>query len=420
MRKLPLAIIGLLWLTAPLAAQQKRLWVLRSPGEMVEYDPATFAAKQTVKVPDEALHSPQSIAVNHLGQILSVPAPSLPLAASDMQSPHMVWLWNGKAASTLDRGVTREVAATGSNQAVTESAPSVYLSADGQHLFWFSNLARRLQREDIDLSVADTWQAWQTDLNGAGRDDLASVKLPECRCPTGTCEESCPFGLVWVPDGGAESFFLMTQFVAGKTESLYKTSTLFKEEGGKWTANPLLGPLRRVLDAASGGSIIVEAIPDTGCCGWSNQSNDQTLVHNNGKTVTIFDEQATYNNADYDVSFFTSNARLSPELGFIAMTIAATAQANQPIQLSEQGQADPEESKQIRKALAELPAVEVKTLADPPRRVAFLPHATLVGWLNERELLLMEDRVLVAYNVKTTARRRSNIRVEDAAHVYLR
>jgi hypothetical protein len=143
-------------------------------------------------------------------------------------------------------------------------------------------------------------------------------------------------------------------------------------------------------------------------------------VHNSGRTVAIFDEQATYKNADYDVSFYTSNAQLSPKLGYAAMTILATAQANQPIQLSEQGQADPEESKRIRKALAELPTVEVKTLTDIPRRVAFLPHATLVGWLNERELLIVEDHVLVAYNVNTSARRRSNIRVEDAAHVFLR
>lgn len=420
MRRLLLAIIGLLWLSAPVSAQQKRLWLLRSSGEMVEYDPTTFAAKQTVKVPAEVVQSPQSVAVNRLGQILFVPALSLPLAASDMQSPHKVWLWNGHTAVTIDRSVTREVSATGSNQAATESAPTPYLSADGQHLFWFANRARRLQREEVDLSVTDTWQAWQTDVNGAGREDLVSLKLPECRCRTGTCEESCPFGVVWAPDDGVSDFFVMTQFVAGKTESSYKTSTLYKEESGKWTANPLAVPLRRVLDAASKGAIIVDAIPDTGCCGWLNQSNDQTLVHNNGKTVTIFDEQATYKNADYDVSFFTSNVWLSPELGYVAMTIAATAQANQPIQLSEQGQADPEESKQIRKALAELPAIEVKTLADALRRVAFLPHAMLVGWLNERELLIVEGHLLVAYNVNTSVRRRSNIRVEDAAHVFLR
>src|SRR5690242_2628897 len=133
--------------------------------------------------------------------------------------------------------------------------------------------------------------------------------MPDCRCPTGTFEESCPFGEVWAPEEGVEKFFLMTQFVAGKTEPVYKASTRYQDDGGKWTATPLTEPLKRVLDGASGGSV-VEAIPDTACCGWSNQSNDQTLALVEGKTRPLFDEQATYRNADYDVSFYSSNARL--------------------------------------------------------------------------------------------------------------
>ena len=63
-------MVGLLLLTAPLLGQGKRLWVLRAPGEMVEYDPATFEAKQTVKVPAEILQSPEKVRVNRVGQIL--------------------------------------------------------------------------------------------------------------------------------------------------------------------------------------------------------------------------------------------------------------------------------------------------------------------------------------------------------------
>jgi len=43
-----------------------------------------------------------------------------------------------------------------------------------------------------------------------------------------------------------------------------------------------------------------------------------------------------------------------------------------------------------------------------------------VGWISERELLIVEDHLLVAYNVATGSRRKSTIRVEDAAHVFLR
>ena len=64
--------------------------------------------------------------------------------------------------------------------------------------------------------------------------------------------------------------------------------------------------------------------------------------------------------------------------------------------------------------------MEVKSMEDPPRRVAFVPHATLVGWISEKEILIVEDHVLVAYNIGTGARRKSSVRVEDAGRVFLR
>jgi hypothetical protein len=413
-------VASVLLFALPSLAQGKRLWVLRPPGEMVEYDSTTFAVKQTVKVPAEALKSPANLAVNRLGQILFAPSLSLPLSDEDASAPHKIWFWNGRAAVTIDEGVEHKAEDRGSNQALTELAPLPFLSAAGNHLFWFANEQRRLEREQIDLSTTTTWQAWRTDLAGEAREEIASLKLPDCRCPTGSCEESCPSGVVWVPDTGVENFFLMTQFVAGQTTAVYKASSRYQESGGKWSPEELAKPLQRVLDAASGGSVIVEAIPDTGCCGWSNQSNDQTLALTNGKTVTVFDEQATYKNPDYDVSFYTSNAKLSPQLGSVAMTIVSTAQAGKPIQLAEQGEANPDESQRIRKGLTELPAVAVKSMEDSPKQIAFVPHAMLVGWISEKELLIVEDHLLVAYSVATGARRKSTIRVEDPARVFLR
>lgn len=415
-----LQLIGLLMLSMPLLAQGNRFWVLRASGEMVEYDPATFAAKQTVKVPPEAVQSPANISVNRLGQILFAATVALPLSKEEAEAPHHVWFWNGHTAATLDLGVKREVIGAGSNEAVTETAPVVYLAADGAHLFWFANQSRRLQREGVDLSTVTTWQAWQTDLNGGIREDLATAKFPDCRCTTGTCEETCPYGMVWIGKSGVKQFFLMTQFVAGQTEAVYKATTGYREDAGKWLADPVVEPLQRVLDASADRKTILEAIPDTGCCGWSNQSNDQTLVLGDGRRRTVFDERAAYQNPDYDVSFYTSNARLSPGLDSVAMTIVSTAEPNKPMQLAEDGQANPEESQRIRKGLAELPAVEVKILDDSPRRVAFLPHATLVGWISEKEILIVEDHLIVAYNVATRARRKSSVRADDAGRVFLR
>ncbi len=418
MRKLISTLCVVLLFVASLAAQGKRLWVLSARGEMIEYDSATFAAKQTVKVPPETVASPQNLSVNRLGQMLFAPSVSLPLAEGDLAAERRVWFWDGHAATTLSREVSRSTAAIGSNLAITESAPLPFLSSDGVHLYWFSNQARRLQRDNIDLSTKTTWSAWLTDLAGAGREDVASVTMPECSCPTGSCEESCPYGEVWVPNDGVGKFFLVTQFIAGQTQAVYKSSARYGESGGKWTATALDPPLRRVLDAANGG--ILEALPDAGCCGWANQSDDQTLLRLHGNTLTIFDELAAYKNPDYDVSFYTENGRLSPDVSSVAMTIVATAQPNKPIQLSEEGQANPEESQRIRKALLDLPAVEVKSVEDVPRRIAFIPHATLVGWISDKEILIVEGHLLVAYNVVTGARRKSSVRVEDAAHVFLR
>ncbi len=413
-------LCAILLLTSPLFAQEKRLWVLRAPGEMAEYDPATFAAKQVVKVPAEAVQSPENISVNRLGQILFETPVSLPLSEDDAKSAHKIWFWNGHSAATIDQGLKRDLTVAGSNHAVAESSPVAYLAADGAHLFWFANEARRLQREGVDLSTTTTWQAWQTDLNGAGRQDLATSKFPDCRCATGTCEDSCPYGLLWTPENGLANLFLMTQFIAGQTEAIYKATTRYQQDGGKWTATPMAEPLQRVLDASSDGTVIVEAIPDKGCCGWSNVSNDQTLVLVNGKARTVFDELASYKNPDYDVSFYTSNAKLSPDLRLVAMTIASTAQPNKALQLTESGEANPEELLRIRKAVADLPAVQVMTLQEASGKVTLLPHATLVGWISEKEILIVEDRVLVAYNLGTGARRKSGVRVEDAGKVFLR
>src|SRR5260370_18095029 len=288
MRKLISTLCVVLLSAVSLAAQGKRLWVLRAPGEMVEYDPSTFAARQTVNVPAEAAASPSNFSVNHLGQMLFAPPISLPLADGDLAAERKVWLWDGRAATSLARDVSRSTATTGSNLAITESAPVPFLSSDGTHLYWFTNQARRLQRDGVDLSTKTTWSVWLTDLAGAGRQDVVSVALPECSCPTVSCGESCPYGEVLVPDDGLGKFFLLTQFVAGQTQAIYKATSFYEESGGKWTATALDPPLRRVLDAGNAGAIL-EAIPDTGCCGWENQSDEQSLLRLHGKALTVVD-----------------------------------------------------------------------------------------------------------------------------------
>jgi len=406
-------------LIAP-AAAQRRLWILTQPDLIVEYDPATFAPKRTLKIPAEILKIPRILQINHKGQMLFAPNTDDP--SPDVgKSGERFWLFDGQSATMLGRGIMRITGHAGSNDKVTETSPWPFLSAEGSHLYWFANQFNKLERDNVELSVSTTFQAWRSDLSGRQREELASFEIPECRCPTGSCSENCAEARFWLPEEGVDDYFVLTRLILGQTETKYLSSTLYeKSEGPSWSSTDLSQPLQRVLDIAEHGSVIISAALDTGCCGWENQSNDQTLLLSYGRTVGLFDERAQYKNPDYDVSFFTENAKLSPQMASVAMTIDASAKSSAPIQLSEQGQANPPESQRIRKALTELPAVAVVSAVDPSKRAAFLPHSVLVGWLNEKEILIVENHLLVAYDVVAGTRRKSAIRVEDPAFVFVR
>jgi hypothetical protein len=419
MKRFLASILLVICCTTLLSAQSVRLWVLTEPKSILEYDPVTFARKQVVSVPDEVLKAARIFQINRKGQMLFAPN-------SDDPSPDVgkgedkFWLWDGHAATLLGRETIRISSQAGSNQKVTEASPWLFLSADGNHLFWFSNQFSKLTRENVELSVNTTFRAWQSDLTGKAKHDLATFDFPECRCATGTCSETCPEARFWVPDGGVEDYFFLTRVTQGQTETKYLSSTLYQESETTWTGKDLPEPLQRVLDIGEHGSVVISAVLDTGCCGWENQSNDQTILSTDGKTVVLFDERVQFKNPDYDVSFFTENAKISPEHAHVAMTIEASAKSSAPIQLSEQGQANPAESLRIRKALTDLPVVEVVSAVDPSKRSAYLPHAFLIGWLNAKEILILENHVLVAYNVSAGTRRRSTIKVTDPSFVFIR
>jgi hypothetical protein len=67
-----------------------------------------------------------------------------------------------------------------------------------------------------------------------------------------------------------------------------------------------------------------------------------------------------------------------------------------------------------------MPAVEVVNAADPTKRSAYLPHAYAVGWISDKEILVVENHLLVAYNVASGTRRRSTIKVADPSFVFVR
>lgn len=413
-------VASIAFLATSAFGQSKRLWVLKAPDTIVEYDPGTFAAKGSVSVPAKAFESPTALQVNSEGQMLFALGADDPTIDASKGMADKVWLWNGEKASSLGRGYLRAVANLGSNQKVTESLPTPYLSASGSHLYWFTNQFSRLQRDNVELEQTATFLAWRTDWTGRQREELASFEVPSCRCTTGACQETCTEARVWAPEGGVAGYFFLTQMIQGQTEPKYEQTFEYEGSTGSWSSAPLTEPLQKILDARDHGGAVVSTIPDIGCCGWENQSNDQTLWFRSGKRSVIFDERARYKNPDYDVSFFTVNAWIAPDLTAVAMTIQATGKPGGAIQLSEEGQANPQESEHIRKSLAELPAVQVVSATEGAKPIAYVPHASAAGWLNEKELVIVESGVVVVFNPSTGTRRRSTIKANDATWVFVR
>src|SRR5258708_22509033 len=105
-----------------------------------------------------------------------------------------------------------------------------------------------------------------------------------------------------------------------------------------------------VLDSSSeaSGLLVIEAITDGACCGWVNESDDQTMLIRNGKRAILFDEFQHYQNQNYDVSFFTANAKLSPHSTLTALTITATQEPGGEIRLSDSGKANATELSRIQ------------------------------------------------------------------------
>jgi len=421
----PLVLLACLSFASPGPAfgqTPKRLWVLRAAGEIVEYDPATFSPRNTVRVPPEALDHPEWLSVSTGGRILFDPDPSRLAYPGPGSTPAGIWLWNGEQAESLKRGWTRTVTPDGVNVSVLETAPRCILSAQGEQVYWLGNEFRRLQREGygIQLSVASTFRAWQSGPAGEPREPIGEIPFPPCDCGTGVCEETCPEGEFWAPPGGILGFFLVTQWIPGQLGSTYLDTHLFRRQEEGWQVQALPQPLEHVLDADGAGTVVVHTAEDGACCGWDNESSDLTFVTSGDRTDVLFDEWARYGNSNYDVSFFTSNARLSSDARFVAVTIVATTTTDQGIRLSSQGQEDPAELDRIRRAIHELPAVEVMSLDGTGEAVLRVPRATLIGWLSDTEILVLEEQVLVAVDTASGSRRPSSIQVPRPAYVFLR
>ncbi|HEX7550377.1 MAG TPA: hypothetical protein VF579_07365, partial [Candidatus Methylomirabilis sp.] len=333
-----------------------------------------------------------------------------------------VWFWDGHQAKEWKREGPKTPGGSAGKPTVTETARRWFLSAGGEWLFWFENRFEKiLDGPDLERSVRATARVWRTDLAGNRPEDATTLSSAGwCECTTGTCSESCPEWGFWAPDGVVDDFFLLTRVTPGQLGSTYHESLLYQRSGGKWPVKKLPQPVEWPLTASEKGEVLVAAVPDGGCCGWENDSNDQLLLLRNGKSSVLYDEWGRYGNRNYDVSFYAADARLAAGNAMLAYTIISTARTDSGIRLSSVGKEDAEELARVRKAIADLPVVEVVQLGIPPRSAATIRHAALVGWVSDRELLVAQDGRLAVYDTRGSKRKETAIRVRSAVDAFLR
>jgi hypothetical protein len=421
--KMLLSLLCLCWLAD--AQPGKRLWVLQEPDRIAEFDLNTFVLRSSHQVPAEVFQSPQDLQINGKGQMLFVAATVRePDGLVHESSNPRMWFWDGSSARFLNRTITNTQVPSRGSVVVSTAKPRCFLSANGAHLFWFENRFKTTQTPDMgqDIAVNTTFHGWQTDLSEEHPEDIATYSFAPCKCETAVCSETCPEASYWLPDTGIDDHFIITNWVPGQLQSEYRASFLYRKSAGGWTKTRFPSSVEQVLDSAWDGSglVLIETIADGGCCGWVNASDDQTLLTKNGKSVVLFDEFRRYQNQDYDVSFFTAKAKLSPHSILAALTITATSEPGSQLRLSDSGKANAAELSRIQQGLQELPAVEVLRLDEPPKRTAMIPHAMLVGWVNDEEILVVENSFLVSFNVISGRRRKSEIKVARESHAFLR
>ena len=405
------------------AQSSKRLWVLQEPDQIVEYDITTSAVLRTLTVPRRLLQVPEYLSINATGQMVFLPPKGAQWGGGEMATAAgRMWFWDGRQGreSKLEGPATPGRSA--GNATVTEPALQWFLSAGGASLFWFENSFEKiLDGPGLEHSVRSTARVWRTDIAGVRPETTAKLSPTGwCACTTGTCSESCAEWSFWAPDGVVDDFFVLTRVTPGQLGSTYHESLLYQRTGGKWFAKKLPQPVERPLTASEKGDVLLVAVPDGGCCGWENDSNDQLLLLRNGKSSVLYDEWARYGNRDYDVSFYAADARLAAGNAALAYTIVSTAATDSGIRLSSSGKENAEELARVRKAIADLPVVEVVQLASPSRPVATIRHAALVGWLNDRELLVAQDGRLALYDIRGNKLKETAIRVRSAADAFLR
>jgi len=418
----PFVIAALAIVSAP-AQSARRLWVLQEPDQIIEYDLVTSAVVRSQTIPRRLVEHPEYLSINAAGQMLFLPPQGAQWAAGEMATAaDRAWFWNGRQATEWPLASPPRTGMSAGNPTVTASSRQWFLSVGGDSLFRVeTSFEKILDNSGIERSVRSSERVLRTSLSGDHPESLATIGPSGwCECTTGVCSESCPEWSFWAPNRSVDDFFLATRMTPGQIESTYQESVVYQRSRSRWTPKRLPQPIAVPLAASERGDILIEAVPDAGCCAWENESSDQLLLRQGRRSVVLYDEARRYDNRNYDVSFYVSDARLSVGHTLLAYTLVSTARADGEIRLSSDGKENAEELARIRRTIANLPTVEIVQLGATPRTTAAIAHAGLVGWAGEREILVAQDGTLALYDPQGVRRRDTAIHVRSAAHAFLR
>ncbi len=394
-------------------ANRTLVWVLQPDNKLAAYDAGDFRNWQVLALPPEAKRHPERISISRQGAVLVAYPPG------EDVSLRRVWQSDPRLGSSLVGGADDKTPAPEGGYLITSATPQVYFSSDPERLYWFEDRKRTLNQSGVDISVTTVFLAWTTNRQGEDVRQVAEIPFPKCACETGACEESCPEDAVSAPEAGITDFFFVTRWVPGQLQPDFQQTDLYRLQNGRWTSQKLPSPVEQFADMADHGSVFLEVVSDGGCCGWENEGDDQTLLFRNGQSTVVYDERERFHNDDYDVSFFTSRARLSPDGTRIAYTLAATAAPGAEIRLSDSGKDNPEELRRVEKAIGELPRVEVVSIGDPKKVAISLP-GELVGWLSDKRILILDAGELAVLDVASGTKTPTHIKAPSAVQVFVR
>lgn len=435
-------------LVCPLYAQtQRNLWVVRSPNVIVEYDANTLATKQKIIVPDslpnEILRagstSQMTVSISSLGQILYVPSVNAPESGQ-------AWFWDGKAGAWIDRHRVHSETAdrADSKFSTVDSDPVPFLSADGRHLLWFANtesdygLLKGPVIGDYEPTTQTAFRAWQTDLAGGNEKTIAAISIPMCKCQTGYCEDTCPTIEWYVGKARQADFFVLTQVIRGQEEAHPQASTIYHEVDGQRQGKNLAHPVEAgaILDATDDGLMRIQ---ENGVSSNSNSGHyGQVWLRSDDKSALIFDpfQRVTFSYDQDYLDLWFRTAEISPSRDLVAWDVCLGGNAGQQfdkyfwacpdvnhevnIPLDAGPKPSAAHSAAAQKFLTDLPAVEVVSLTMPGKLMTRLPHANLIGWLNDSEVVVLERNEIEILDIGTGAVKDSGISVEDWRFVFVR